>query len=191
MRYLLFTSILLVLAACNLNSKVQISKSGATHVDFALTIDGVEGEEESEEEVKEGDFDEKDSLTAVWKKPYCKNFQLDYNESAMNWSFDLDNIDLLGTYITEQFEYKVSFTKKKKSLVVDGEDGNCKTEDDPGGYFSMMKFDFTLSFEQKVVAVQSDCDCAEKIDDHSVRLKGTLGDLRYNQKKNVIKIKLK
>ena len=175
--------------------QILIKEDGTAHVE--INIFDQNNEDITSEDSLNNDYNKKDlgnyqlTINELYSSDIISNFQYDTLSNKSNGekiTFDISYVDSLGYYLDPLFgtyyDFKLTFDK----LIINGSDGKSNPEDDFTGMTDMLEIKATIFFEKEIKKIITQNDYVKKIDNNTIEIKTSVGEMNYNRIGNRIEI---
>ena len=159
---------------------IDKSKSNTNEKDSALAIDSTEFDKKSL-----GDY--RKSIRELYSSDVITNFTIDTTANEVI-KFDIKYVDSLGIYLDPLFGTFFEFELTDDRLLIIGPDGNSDPEDDITGLTNMIPVYALLKFEKTIKNIVTKNKYVKKIDNHTIEIKTSIGEMNYNGIGNKVEI---
>ena len=190
----IFLLLLFIVSGCS-SHYILIKENGTAHVEISLF------------EQKNDDLASKDSINNNYSKEDLGNYQLAINElysselisnfqfdslnngsNVERISYDISNVDSLGSYLDPLFGTYFDFKLTDDKLIITGPDGVSNPEDDITGMTNMLEIKAIIAFEKEIKKIITPNDYIKKIDNNTIEINTSVGEMNYNGIGNLIEI---
>lgn len=190
----IFLLLLFIVSGCS-SHYILIKENGTAHVEISLF------------EQKNDDLASKDSINNNYSKEDLGNYQLAINElysselisnfqfdslnngsNVERISYDISNVDSLGSYLDPLFGTYFDFKLTDDKLIITGPDGESNPEDDITGMTNMLEIKAIIAFEKEIKKIITPNDYIKKIDNNTIEINTSVGEMNYNGIGNLIEI---
>ncbi len=193
LKYNILLLLSLVFAGCSYH--ILIKEDGSAHVEINIFMNNNEDiaskDSVADNYTKEDLGDYQLAIEEFYSSDIISNFQYDTTTDDENFeriTFDISSIDSLGSYLDPIFETYLKFKLTSDRLIIMGPDGNSNPEDDITGFTNMLEINATIEFEKDIKQIITQNNYVKKIDNNTLEVNTSLGEMYYNGIGNRIEI---
>ncbi len=169
---------------------IRINENGTAYVEISILEEGMTDLDSTNVDYSDEDLEALDAqLTEFYSSEIISNYQYDPTDgTAGTIRFDIASVDSLGSYLDPLFGSSYEFRLTAERLIMIGSEGKSDQEDDFTGMTNMFSIHAIIVFEKEIRKLITVNDYVKQLDNYTIEIKTSVGEMNYNGIGNRIEI---
>lgn len=134
----------------------------------------------------------KDLFTEFYNNKLIKDLKInDEDTSRIQINFSIEEVDSLGKFLDPLFGLEAKTTLTNQYFELIGPSGNMNIEDDVCGCTNALTFKLKITFEKTIEKIETQNDYVKKLDNNTISIETSIGEMNFNGIGNKLKVHLK